>query len=137
MEEDNKQKALKYRIVDYLEGLCNKSKISNKTIGAYLQGWHIWAPFAMFGGFILHPKILCILYFIAEIILLISFYMFDGCLLTRLEKRLTGSTITFIDPYIELRGLELTNDVRYKISLQVAFLYVITTFIILSYRFFI
>ena len=135
MEIDNKSKKIKYHIVDYLENLCNKSKISNKTIGTYIRGWHIWAPFAMLIGVFRDTYMVCVFYLVAQFMLLIGFYIFDGCLLTSLERRLCGDTFTFIDPCIEVLGLEKNNDTRYYISLIVAFFYICLTIGVMKYRF--
>ena len=137
MKYDNKHNKLKHHVVDYLESLCDKSKISNKTLGIYLRGWHIWAPFAMLIGIFRDTFIVCMFYLVAQFLLLIAFYVFNGCLLTSLERRLCpdNTGFTFVDPIIEILDLELNDKARYDISVRVAIIYILITIIVLSYRF--
>ena len=134
VKEHNK---LKHRVVDYLENLCDKSKISNKSLGIYLRGWHIWAPFAMLVGIFRDSFIICMFYLVAQFLLLVAFYVFNGCVLTSLERRLCSDNtdFTFVDPLIEMLDLELNDKARYDISVKVAILYILITITVLSYRF--
>ena len=66
--------------------------------------------------------------------LLAAFYIFDGCILTILEKNLCGDTFTFIDPFLEYYDLDLNTKNRYNMSIKVALYYIAITLFIFIYR---
>ncbi len=126
---------LKYKIVDYLEKKCSNYKISKKTLGTYIRALHICAPLNIWLAMLYISKPVCIFYIIKLFILLFFFYIFDGCILTMLERKLCGDTFTFIDPFLEYNNLELNTKNRYNMSIKVAIIYILITLIIFSYRF--
>lgn len=126
---------LKYKIIDYLENKCSNSKLSKKTLGTYLRAAHICGPFNMWLAMLYISKPICIFLIIILFILFFFFYIFDGCILTMLERKLCGDTFTFIDPFLEYNGLELNTKNQYDISIKTAIIYILITFIIYGYRF--
>tara|TARA_B100000902_G_C27290147_1_gene906643 strand:- start:892 stop:1308 length:417 start_codon:yes stop_codon:yes gene_type:complete len=136
MEEPKK---LKYRIIDNLEKhtkqFCDKYNIKYESFGMYLRSIHISAPFIILGDFFYKSQMLCTFSIVFLLISFISFYNLDGCLLTRLERKLCGDTFTFVDPFIEFKGLEKNNKSRYEISLQIAYVYIALVLSIYIYRF--
>jgi hypothetical protein len=126
---------LKYKIIDYLENKCSNSKLSRKTLGTYIRALHICGPLNIWLAMLYISKPISIFFIIILFILLFFFYIFDGCILTMLERKLCGDTFTFIDPFLEHNSLELNTKNRYNMSIKVAIIYILITLIIFSYRF--
>ena len=116
----------KEQVVDYLEELCETSRISKKTLGQTIRSYHVSLPFVvlilLFYGTQLTVSIAAINLFVVFILFFIS----NGCLLTMLEHRLCGDEFTIADPFIETVGMESTSANRVLISY----------FIVYSFRFY-
>lgn len=119
-----KSNTIKHRFINYLQDKCNNSKITNNTLGIYIRGLHISAPFFFLMMNIYASKYISILIIILLFIALLLFYLFNGCFLTILERRLCGDTFTFIDPILEYYNYEMTNYNRYVVSFKVAIIYI-------------
>jgi hypothetical protein len=132
----DKRKHRKYIVAGYLKLLCDKSSISNHTIGMYIRGWHIMTPLYSIILMFYISKLLYRILILYLLFLLIAFIYFKGCVLTVLEKELCGDTFTFIDPVLEYYKIELNSKNRYNISLISAKLYLAITFTIYYYRFY-
>ena len=65
------------------------------------------------------------------------FFVFDGCILTRLERRFSkkGDDFTMIDPFLILLRVEVTNENRIMYSIYSSLLGFIATYLIYYYRF--
>ncbi len=51
------------------------------------------------------------------IVKLISFYINNGCIVTKLEKYLTKNNYTVMDPMLNMMGMNITNRNRYNLTL--------------------
>ncbi len=131
----NSNEKLKYKIVNYLENKCSNCKISKKTYGTFIRGFHICSPFNICLAMLYVPKLMCIIFIIILLFLLLFFYMFDGCILTMLERKLCGDNFTFIDPILEYNNLELNSKNRYNVSIKVALGYLSIMILIFIFRF--
>ena len=126
----------KTKIIDYLEKICKKSRISKKTLGMTIRSYHVSSPFV----------VLILLFFGSQMCVTISalflvgvFFMFiisNGCLLTMLEHRLCGDEFTIADPFIESFGIELNNRNRVNVSYCIAISYFLFFFMVYYYRFY-
>jgi hypothetical protein len=126
----------KTKIIDYLEKICEKSRISKKTLGNTIRSYHVSSPFV----------VLILLFFGSQMCVTISalsligvFFMFiisNGCILTMLEHRLCGDEFTIADPFIESFGIELNNRNRVNVSYCIAISYFLFFFMVYYYRFY-
>ena len=66
---------------------------------------------------------------------LISFIVFDGCILSRIESTLDDEDITVVDPTLEILGLEVNNKNRVQVSYVIAGLYLGMAILIFWFRF--
>jgi hypothetical protein len=126
----------KIKIVDFFEKMCEKSRISKKTLGNTIRSYHVSIPFLflIFLFYGSHKSLILII--ISMFCCLILFYLSNGCLLTMLEHRLCGDDFTIADPFIEHYGMELNNKNRVTVSYYIAFTYIFLFLCIYSYRFF-
>ena len=126
----------KEKVVDYLEDLCETSRISKKTLGQTIRSYHVSLPFVviilLFYGTQLTVTIAAINLFIVFIL----FFITNGCLLTMLEHRLCGDEFTIADPFIESIGMESTSKNRVLISYFIAIGFFIFFFIVYYFRFY-
>ena len=116
--------------------LCDKSTISNHTIGMYIRAWHIMSPIYSIILMFYISKFLYNLLILGLLFVFILFIYFKGCILTILEKKLCGDMFTIVDPILEYNNIELNSKNRNDISLLVAKLYFVVTFTIYYYRFY-
>ena len=130
-------KKFKYKIIEYLKDKCDNCKISNRTLGTYIRGLHICGPLNIWLAMLYISKPVSIFFIFILFCLLAAFYIFDGCILTILEKNLCGDTFTFIDPFLEYYDLDLNTKNRYDMSIKVALFYIVITLCIFIYRFYI
>jgi hypothetical protein len=126
----------KVKFIDFLESLCNDSRLSRKSIGNSLRAFHVSTPIIMAVLLLYGPQWIATLMIINCIIVLSLFYMFGGCFLSMLEKRLCGDEYTIADPVLELLGCEMTNKNRYYASYMIAGSYMFVFFIIYFFRFY-
>jgi len=52
-----------------------------------------------------------------NIVILMLFIIFNGCILSKLEHRFTDENFTVIDPFLEIINIKLTNENRKKYTL--------------------
>ena len=119
------------KIIDQLK----KFGLSEKTIGFFLRAYHVNVPIYFFiimiyGSFYVNVALIAFL-----LCALVSFIVFDGCILSRIESELDNDDITVVDPLLELAGIEKTHKSRMQISYLIAGMYLVMTFLIFWFRF--
>ena len=130
------KKEQKTEFLDYLEELCETSKISKKTLGYTIRSYHVSCPFLVM-ILLFYGSQLCITIVALNLItVFIMFFMFNGCILTMLEHRLCGDEFTIADPFIEVLDIELNSKNRMFISYWIAISYFIMFFLVYYYRFY-
>jgi hypothetical protein len=112
-----------------------KLGLSEKTIGFFMRAYHVNMPIYFFiimlyGSFIVNVGLLVFL-----LCALVSFIVFDGCILSRIENALDEDDITVVDPTLELFGLEVNHTNRMRVSYVIAGLYLLSAFLIFWVRF--
>jgi hypothetical protein len=108
---------IRTKIVDFGEALLRSTGLADKHICALLRLLHF--GISLFTGYLLlfgSKKWFIFVVFI-NILVFTMFFLFNGCILSKLEHRFTNDEFTVIDPLLMLIGVELTNDNRYKYSL--------------------
>ena len=129
-------KERKTEILDYLEGLCEKSRVSKKTLGYTLRSYHVSCPFILM-IFLFYGSQLCVtLVALNLLIVFCCFFYCNGCILTMLEHRLCGDEYTIADPFIEMFDIEIGNKNRMLISFFIAIGYFTLFFLIYYLRFY-
>jgi len=123
------------RLLDYLEKICEKSRISKKTLGHTMRSYHVSCPVVLLMLVIYASQLVVSLVCINLMIVFCCFFYCNGCILTMLEHRLCGDEYTIADYFIEMFGLELNNKTRMNISFFIAIGYFTLLFIIYYYRF--
>jgi hypothetical protein len=126
----------KTKIVDYLEKVCETSRISKKTLGNTIRSYHVSMPFVAL-ILLFYASQQCVT--ITALILMGVFFLFyltNGCLLTMLEHRLCGDEFTIADPFIEALNMETNSKNQVKVSYYIAFGFFTLFFLVYYYRFY-
>ena len=126
---------LQNKILDFLESILRKSQLSDNIICNTLRIIHLIFPniaaFIIFFGnkTWVHYTIL------ANIIIFVVFISFNGCILTRLEKRFCKEDFTVMDPVLNFFNIPITQNNRVKYSICSALTCFVGTAIIYYFRF--
>lgn len=109
--------------------------LSEKTIGFFIRAYHVNVPIYFFIAMIYGSYLMNVALLVFLIGALISFIVFDGCILSRIESTLDDEDITVVDPVLEILGLDVNNKNRLKVSYVIAGLYLGMAFFIFFIRF--
>ena len=115
--------------------IFNNNRLSKKSIGEMIRAIHFTAPINILALLCISPNYLCNIIMLCMLFLLISFIIFDGCVLNIIEQYYCEDTFTIIDPSLELLQINKTNKNRFLVSIPIAILYLTITIIIYDYRF--
>ena len=126
---------VKYNLVDFFKDLCDKTNISNYTLGMYIRAYHICLPIGFIFVMLFGPKLIAAITLFILFILLFLYISLNGCILTSLEKKLCNDKFTFIDIFLEIAGIEVNEKNQFSMSIKLASLYVIFAIFIYYYRF--
>jgi len=128
-------KNIRDKLVHIVESNIRKTNLSDKSICILLRTTHF--SFPVVNGLVLlfgsDSWVKIIIYF--NIFVFFMFFIFDGCILSKLEHCFTDDEFTVIDPFLELINVELTNENRTTYSLYSSIMGFIFTFILYYYRF--
>ena len=117
MSERSTLRRIQDRLVDFLELLARALFFwlpSDYAKGRALMFIHAAAGLGLIGVFfLLAPKSpFKVAIAIAAAIILVSQFAFRGCILSRVEQRLTGTKDTIVDPVLNLCNIEVTSANR-------------------------
>ena len=124
------------KILDFLEKLCETSRMSKKTLGYTMRSYHVSCPFLLMIFLFYGPQWAVTMHAINLSAVFLLFFVFNGCILTMLEHRLCGDEYTIADPFIEHLGMELNSRNRMIVSYCIAVSYFIFFFLVYYYRFY-
>lgn len=108
---------LRKNIVDISESILRKSGLSDQIICFILRILHF--GISVITGLILlfGSKKWFFIIVILNLFVFLLYFLFGGCILSKIEHRFTDDDFTVIDPLLILLNFELTNDNRYNYSL--------------------
>jgi hypothetical protein len=128
-------KEYRKELVQWYISQLKKLNLSDKTIGFFMRAYHVNIPIYFIMFMVYGSKILNICLLVFLIGATISFIVFDGCILSKIESMIDNEDITVVDPMLEIFYMEKTNDNRMYISIIIAFLYLSLAFSIFFIRF--
>ena len=128
-------KEYKNKLVSSMISKLKSINLSDKTIAFFIRSFHMNLPMYYIVVMVYGSKIIniCLLGFL--ICASISFIVFDGCILSRIEHEMDGLDVTLVDPLLEIMYLDTTNENRMNISIAIAFCYMSLAFSIYFIRF--
>jgi hypothetical protein len=123
------------KIVDICENCIRSINLSDKNTCMLLRTLHFIMPIVTVVIMLLGSKTWFKIIILFNIIVFILFLIFHGCILSKIEHRFTDDEFTVIDPFLEIIGVELTNENRHVYSLYSSINGFMVTFGLYFYRF--
>jgi hypothetical protein len=116
--------------------LFKKINIEDKSLGFAIKAIHFNIPAFLMLFMVYGSKTLNIIIIAYLLIVLLLFFLFDGCFLTKIEKKIDGEDLTIIDPLLEFFKIDKTHENRFKNSIIIFFTYFTVILFIFYTRFF-
>lgn len=123
------------KILTYLENTLRETGFLDEQIYSMLTLFHNSIMIITTLMIVLGSKKMYFIALTVNIVIFILFNIFNGCILTRLEKRFCKNNFTVIDPFLEYFNLPVTFENRVKASKTSAIIGFIFTAIVYFVRF--
>ena len=124
-------------LVNRIECFIRKTNLNDTTICLTLRIVHYAIPTISMVIILTGSRYWVIAAEATNIIIFIMFFVFDGCILTRIERRFSEkeNDFTVIDPILKLLHVDHTNEYRMRYSIYLSLLGFLSTYLIYYYRF--
>ena len=96
-----------------------KNEFKIKIIYRTILFLHFLLMLFLYFGWLSNEKVILEILLVLLIIVITLFYFCNGCIITKIERYLSNSNYTVIDPFLEKLGIKLTRDNRTKITLTI------------------
>lgn len=123
------------KIMNVIHKISKISGLSMNSIGHWIRSFHFTAPFFCLFAIIYGPLYIIILTVLFLLSVISFFFIFNGCILSRLEMEILKDEYCITDPALEICRLNITNINRYRISYVVVSIYVLLSIFIIYLRF--
>lgn len=123
------------KIISYIIDKLRKTGLSDQTLAMNIRLIHIFFPYFIMYCIFYASKYISIIIVLFTIISLMMFYIFDGCLLSKLEYKLDGLNYTIIDMYLEILNIEKTNYNRKKYTFIAGIIFLFILIVVYIHRF--
>lgn len=102
---------------NFIDNKFHLTSYQKHQLGQWLRVIHAFIAFFLTSVMILSNNFNTILsVFICLILIIISFYYFNGCIMTHLEYQLTQDKMTIVDPGLYFLGFDINNYNRVMIT---------------------
>jgi len=128
------QKIYKY-VVNYCISLLLKLNMSNRTLGIYLRSFHMNLPIYCIIAIIYGSKWVALLCIYNLCLAFIALWFFNGCILSKIEKKIDGEDVVIIDPFMHLLNIPINSKNRFNTSIVIGSIYMLSVFYIYYKRF--
>ena len=108
---------LQNKILDYCEELLRSTRLDDETICSTLRFFHSLFPLTVAYAILFGSKKIFYILMVANIVIYSLFIYFNGCILTRLEKRFCDDDFIVADPFLEFLGIPVNHDTRFKFTI--------------------
>ena len=124
-------------IIDFVERFIRTTNVKDNIACLTLRVFHFIIPIISISILLFGDRQLFMKITLINIIIFTMFFMFDGCILSRIEQRFSekGDDFTVIDPFLTFLDVESTNENRTIYSIYSSLLGFIATYLIYCYRF--
>jgi phosphoglycerol transferase MdoB-like AlkP superfamily enzyme len=123
------------KIVEHYKNKWESGKFSKKSLGIMMRSFHISTPIYFILVTLFAPKNVVWVVLFLLVIILLMFFIFDGCILSMIENRVCNDDFTIADPYLEALEWEKNSKNRFNVTLIVGLTYYIMVGIIYYIRF--
>ena len=108
---------LQKEILDLCEKILKSTGAQDSTICSVLRFIHTLFPLTVAYAILFGSKKTFYLLMAANIVIYILFIFFNGCILTRLEKRFCDDDFIVADPCLEFFDIPVNHDTRFKFTI--------------------
>lgn len=105
------------KLLDFSEKLLRSTGLDDQTICSTLRFFHSLFPLAVAYAILFGSKKIFYILMVANIVIYSLFIYFNGCILTRLEKRFCDGDFIVADPFLEFLGIPVNHDTRFKFTI--------------------
>ena len=125
------------QLIDFAERFIRTTNVQDNIACLTLRIFHLFIPVISISILLFGVRNWFMTITLINIIIFTMFFMFDGCILSRIEQRFSekGDDFTVIDPFLILVDVERTNENRIMYSIYSSLLGFIATYLIYYYRF--
>lgn len=134
-DKNSLKRRYKIYIINYLEKILLSSNISRKTTGILIRSFHNMLPLIIALLIVIGNKRIVQYCGIIIVILILMFYLFDGCILSMLENRICNDSYNIVDPILEIFNIEINYNNRMRVSYYILGIFAISYMIIYKIRF--
>ena len=113
-------------VIEWNVDVLRSFNLSDNTIGFYLRALHVHTPIYLIISMCTTQHFAWAVFLLLCLaIAFVFFVLFDGCILSKIEKKLDGQDITIVDPFLEIFGVEKTTQARMRLSYFFAVGYIV------------
>ena len=125
------------QLIDFAERFIRTTNVQDNIACLTLRIFHLFIPVISISILLFGVRNWFMTITLINIIIFTMFFMFDGCILSRLEQRFSenGDDFTVIDPFLVIIDVELTNENRTIYSIYSSLVGFDETYLIYYYRF--
>ena len=125
------------QLIDFAERFIRTTNVQDNIACLTLRIFHLFIPVISISILLFGVRNWFMTITLINIIIFTMFFMFDGCILSRIEQRFSekGDDFTVIDPFLILVDVERTNENRTIYSIYSSLMGFIATYLIYYYRF--
>jgi hypothetical protein len=125
------------QLIDFAERFIRTTNLKDNIACLLLRVFHLFIPVISISILLFGVRHWFMAITLINIIIFTMFFMFDGCILSRIEQRFSekGDDFTVIDPFLILVDVERTNENRTIYSIYSSLMGFIATYLIYYYRF--
>ena len=129
-------KEQRVHFIDNLEQRCNTMVFSRNCLGILSRSFHLGTPWVILLVLLTGPRWMVNMASLGLMLCIALFYIFNGCFLSMLEKRLCHDDFTIADPFMELLRLDSSHENRLLVTYMVVASYLVFFYTVYYVRFF-
>lgn len=114
--------------------LKKTTKLTNKTLGMTIRIIHCVLPLLLILITLFFPYCYAVFSIPLFVFIIVLYYIFNGCILSKIEYKLDKIDFTIFDPILKIFEIEVNNKNRKIYSIYFMLLYLFILFLILYLR---
>jgi hypothetical protein len=122
-------------MIDYFKNKCDNTKFTTNTLGIMIRSFHMCSPLGFFLLIVFAPLHVCWVVITLLILIIVMFFLFNGCMISMVENKICNDDFTIIDPFLELLECEKNKKNRYNVTILVGLSYYAVIGCIYYFRF--
>lgn len=125
---------IKKNAIEYLLHIFENTRFSKKSLEILIRSFHFTGPFFFYLIILFMPSLVSFLSLGIVIIIFFGFYIFNGCILSKIETKLFEDKWNIADIFLELFNMDINDTNRKNITYIIGSIYIIICIITYFYR---